>query len=40
MADAEWQRIKRETAEESGDLVGRITTRVLTPTGYSPKLAA
>jgi hypothetical protein len=36
--DAEWQRIKRETAEESGDLIGAISTRVLTPTDYSPAL--
>jgi heme-degrading monooxygenase HmoA len=39
MDDAEWKRIKQETAAESGDLVGAIATRVLNPTDYSPALA-
>ena len=40
MADPEWQRVKRETAAESGDLVGAIATRILHPTDYSPQLPA
>lgn len=38
MADPEWLAIKQATAAASGDLVGAITTRILIPTGYSPRL--
>ena len=36
MADAEWSRIKRETAAAHGQLVGEIQERVLKRTDYSP----
>ena len=36
MANPEWQRIKRETAAESGTLVGTVTSRILGPTDYTP----
>jgi hypothetical protein len=38
MGDPEWQRIKRETAAASGDLVGGIQTRVMRLVDYSPEL--
>ncbi|MFT3968203.1 MAG: NIPSNAP family protein [Sphingobium sp.] len=36
MADAEWARIKQESAAVHGRLVGAIEERILQPTGYSP----
>ncbi len=38
LSNPEWQRIKRETAAESGALVGTVTSRVLEPTDYTPRL--
>lgn len=37
MADAEWNRIKRETGTADGPLVGAIEDRVLRLTEYSPR---
>lgn len=37
MADAEWARIKRETAREHGRFVDGIEEHVLQPTDYSPQ---
>lgn len=37
MADEEWARIKRATADEHGRFVGDIEDRVLVPTVYSPQ---
>lgn len=38
MADAEWSRIKAETAERHGPLVGKIQSRVMQQVPYSPSL--
>ena len=38
MADGEWSRIKRETAERHGQLVGKIQSRVMQQVPYSPSL--
>jgi len=38
-ADAEWQRIKRSTNQQYGDLVGEIQDRVLLLTGYGPVIS-
>jgi NIPSNAP len=35
--DEEWVKIKKETAEMYGDLVGEIQDRTLYPTDYSPR---
>ena len=35
--DEEWIRIKKETAEKSGNLVGEIQDRTLNLTDYSPR---
>jgi len=40
MGDEEWQRIKRDTAAEHGDLVNAIETRVMRLVDYSPGLSA
>ncbi len=37
LADEEWIDIKRRTAAEHGQLVGRIASRELTLTGYGPR---
>jgi hypothetical protein len=36
MADGEWARIKRETNEVHGDMVGSISEKVMYITDYSP----
>jgi len=36
-ADGEWQRIKLESVEAHGELMGGIEDRVLVPTDYSPR---
>lgn len=36
MADEEWARIKRDTAEANGPMVGEIVDRVLTAIDYLP----
>lgn len=36
--DEEWARIKRETPEDQGPMVGMIEDRVLIPVSYSPHL--
>ena len=38
MADDEWSRIKAESAERHGQLVGRIQSRVMRQVPYSPSL--
>lgn len=38
LADPEWIEIKRRTAAEHGQLVGKIEERVLKQTAYSPAL--
>ena len=38
MADEEWSRIKDETAERHGQLVGRTQSRVMHQVPYSPSL--
>lgn len=36
-ADQEWQRIKRESVQAHGDVMGGIEDRILYPTDYSPR---
>lgn len=36
-ADREWQRIKLESVQAHGDLMGGIEDRILHPTDYSPR---
>lgn len=35
-ADEEWTRIKKESAEQHGQLVAKTSNRILAPTKYSP----